>query len=357
MKQDLAIFDRRSPFLKEILDRIPTAVAIWTDDESRGLLNYQAMQLLGVAKSEFRHATWVSRVDPRDRKRFYAAWERLKDYSETVCSDYRFLAKDGQNIWLRDVSAAYPNEKEETEAIVSTYTDISNLKSRSYAEVKPWSQEAIDGVISPVIHEIRNNLHAIRLEIDLLLLDFAGSINSDRLVHSIDRVNRSLQDLREYLLSPEPQLAATNPKLILDDVLHRMKHELEGQGIRVRLSQSIALPLVWIDSKQFRSALERVIDFCGVLLQQGGELQIATRIKKIDNVGHVELTLTTSSLSSLGVDEADVFRPFLRVNNRQIGLGMALASQILRGNQGNISFVKETPRRGQISILLKPWVQ
>jgi nitrogen-specific signal transduction histidine kinase len=56
----------------------------------------------------------------------------------------------------------------------------------------------------------------------------------------------------------------------------------------------------------------------------------------------------------LEVDEKDVFRPFLRVNNHQIGLGMALAQQILRRNNGMISFSKENPRRAQISILLKP---
>ncbi|MBI2352210.1 MAG: hypothetical protein HYV00_12180 [Deltaproteobacteria bacterium] len=48
-----------------------------------------------------------------------------------------------------------------------------------------------------------------------------------------------------------------------------------------------------------------------------------------------------------------MFRPFLRVNNHQVGLGITLAHQILRRHQGNILFQKENPQRGLFTILLK----
>jgi signal transduction histidine kinase len=212
----------------------------------------------------------------------------------------------------------------------------------------------LESVIGPVIHEIKNNLHAIRMEIDLLLMDFGTALTSNRFFQALDRVNRSLQDLREYLLSAEPESSTANAKLILEETVREMTPELEHQGIRVKPNQKNPVPLVWIDSRQLRKALERVVEFCRALLDQGGELEIEIGLRKVDGSVYVEISLTSNSSSTLELDEKDVFRPFLRVNNHQIGLGMALAEQILRRNHGMIYFSKKSLRRAQVAILLKP---
>jgi PAS domain S-box-containing protein len=344
----------RSPAVRALLDHIPCPIGVWSQDHLIGILNYQAMQLVGAADGDFAPGAWINQIDPHDRMSFTESCKKLQNGSETTSADYRFFKRDGTKIWLRDVSAAYRNAQGETEAIISTYSDVSELKTNGAAPAKGYSPESLESVIGPVIHEIKNNLHAIRMEIDLLLMDFGTALTSNRFFQALDRVNRSLQDLREYLLAAEPEPSAANPKLILEETVHQMTQELEHQGILVKANQKSRPPLVWIDSRQLRKALERVIEFCRALLEQGGKLEIETGLKKVDARVYVEITLTACSSSSLELDEKDVFRPFLRVNNHQIGLGMALAQQILRRNHGMISFSKETPRRAQISILLKP---
>jgi signal transduction histidine kinase len=111
--------------------------------------------------------------------------------------------------------------------------------------------------------------------------------------------------------------------------------------------------MVRIDSKQFRSALERVLEFSRALLPQGGELEVEVGLREIDGQRYVELQVASSSATSLQVEEKDVFRPFLRVNNFQVGLGIALAHQILRRHHGKIFFQKENPHRGLFTILLR----
>lgn len=343
--------------IQHILDQLPCAAAVWANNELTGSLNDHAKRLLNVRDCDLGHKTWISRIEPRDRERVAASWEQLKKQSDTVCNDYRFLRSDGQNIWLRDVSVAYRNGRGDIDAIISTYTDISDLKTRSEDKSNPWGQGTLEGIIGPVIHEIRNNLHAIRLEIDLLLMDFGAAVNSERFFESIDRVNRSLHDLREYLVRAEPHFAAVNPWLIVDEVLGQMKKEMDQQRIKLELRPSTLHTPAWIDAKQFRSALERIIDFCRALLDQGGVLKIETQVMKIDATDYLELALTANSVSSFEVDEKDIFRPFLRINNRPIGLGMVLVGDLLRRNCGSVHFAKETPRRGRISILLKACVQ
>jgi K+-sensing histidine kinase KdpD len=312
------------------------------------------MQLLGLPGMDLQHSTWISRVDPRDRSRFVASWEGIKSHGAPACNDYRFQRSDGKTIWVRDVSGAYPKLDGASAAIISTYTDVSDLKKRSSSrKSKPRSTNTLEAVIGPVVHDIRNNLHAIRLEIDLLLMDFGATLKTERLYESVERVNRSLDDLREYLVSPAPQPSVANPKLLLDEILGPMKEEFERRRVNLDINQLTAVPSVWIDSKQFRAALERVLEFCGALLDRGGELGIEVANRKAGTADHLELAVTVTSVSSCEVDEKDVFRPFLKVNNRQIGLGMGLARQILRRNQSDIRFVRQSSHRGRISILLK----
>jgi nitrogen-specific signal transduction histidine kinase len=55
----------------------------------------------------------------------------------------------------------------------------------------------------------------------------------------------------------------------------------------------------------------------------------------------------------LDVDDKDVFRPYLIVNECRVGLTMSLARQILRHHFGKIIFHKEQRNRGVFSILIK----
>src|SRR5919108_1521336 len=158
-----------TPILSSVLDYLPCPVVVWSRDHAVGILNYRAMQLLGVTESQFEQGVWINRIDPRDRNRFSAACDKLHNGSKSVCIDYRFLKMDGTKVCLRDASVSYRNAHGEVEAIISTYTDISDLK---HSETKNWNPETLEGVLKPVIHEIRNNLHAIRMEIDLLLMEF-----------------------------------------------------------------------------------------------------------------------------------------------------------------------------------------
>ena len=96
-----------------------------------------------------------------------------------------------------------------------------------------------------------------------------------------------------------------------------------------------------------------MIEFSRALLPHGGELEVEAGLQVIDGQRYVELQVASSSATSLAVEEKDVFRPFLRINNRQIGLSLALTRQILSRHQGKISFQKENPRRGLFTILLR----
>lgn len=342
--------------IKSVLEMLPCAVALWMPNHFLCFLNYHVTQLTGFSDRDFQldPSLWVSRIDPRDRGVFSTALRRLQAGEKMVSCEYRFYPRgDGREIWLRDVSVLRQNPHGEIESLISNYTDISDLKAgHSNGE---WTQNAgnIVAVISALVHEIQNNLQAIGMGLDLLRMEGRAKGEYRPVADSVERMNKAILELREYLLPPEARFSAENPAIILDDVVRHMEKELRHQGVRLRMVRHSPLPLVRLDLKQFRSALERVLEFSRALLPQGGELEVEAGLQEIDGQRYVELQIASSSAICLDVEEKDVFRPFLRVNNRQVGLSLTLAQQILRRHHGTIHFQKENPLRGLFTILLE----
>jgi signal transduction histidine kinase len=202
------------------------------------------------------------------------------------------------------------------------------------------------------VHELQSNLHVISVGVDLLCLAQADRLECQTVVNGVKRASRLLKEVREYFLPPETHLSPESLAAVLQEVVHHEEKEWHRQGVRLRMACRSPLPLVQLDLQQFRPALERVIAFACALLPRGGELEIEAGLRKISGQRYVELKVASCSTTSLAVEEKDVFQPFLRVNNYQAGLSLALACQTLHRHSAKIFFHKESPKRGLFTILL-----
>lgn len=338
--------------LGPVLELAPCAIAVWSTDRSACTLNYAARQMTGFSERDFRENQhlWMGRVHPDDQQPLFTFWKDLESAERSLTCDYRFFRHGNQEIRIRDSSAPVRNTNGIIDTVISSYADISDLM------VKPQEEEKakhLDDLIRPLLHEIQNSVHVIRMGVDFMSMDPNTRFGIESAVRGIECINRLSEELHEYFVPIQAQLSAEQPEILLKHVLHCMEAELRRQGVNVRIAGETPLPAVQLDRIQFRRALKYVMEFCQKLAAKGGELEIEVRQKTIDGQAHVELTIVSSSLRSLEVDEKTAFQPFLRVNGMQIGLGMAIAQQILRRQQGNIVFRKNSPQQAQISILLK----
>jgi K+-sensing histidine kinase KdpD len=203
------------------------------------------------------------------------------------------------------------------------------------------------------LHDIQNNLQAIRMEIDLIKLESCSGVDFRGMLHAIERANLSIQDLSEYLTPPQLYFSEERAEIILEEIVDEIKQALIAQGIDVRLIRRDALPVVSIDRKQFRSALERVLKFCQALLRDGGDLEIEANLKKLERHQNVELRFIASARNPIDLEDEEVFRPFLRVNGYKVGLGMVVANDVLRRHHGTILFQKVAPNHGIFTITLQ----
>jgi signal transduction histidine kinase len=110
---------------------------------------------------------------------------------------------------------------------------------------------------------------------------------------------------------------------------------------------------VRIDAAEFRRALEGIVEFSRLLLPCGGQLNIEGDLAKTGDDTYLELKFSSIGRGSIPVDEKDVFRPFLKVQGRSVGLSMTLAQQILRRHDGEIYFERSADKSATIKILLR----
>ncbi len=207
-------------------------------------------------------------------------------------------------------------------------------------------------LVAGLTHEIGNSLQSIRGEVDLLRSAGALSPQSASAVTGgIEHIHHLAREVNEYL-SPFPfERRRQNTVAVIDEVIRSSSPLLAERGIRISTVFNGPLPELAL-GLQFRTALKRVIEFSSALLSEGGELKVEVGVTAVNGFRYVEVRVINLSPKSLDLEEKDVFRPYLKVNDCRVGLTLAMARQILRSHSGKIIFQKERQNRGVFSILI-----
>ena len=345
------------PFLADrqaagnVLDNIPTGVAVWYVEPFFCVFNRSAMQLTGFSNRDFQRneSLWLSRVHCQDRVLISAARKKLQTEKRKVTCDYRFLPNgQREEIWIRDVSIPWQKHDGKIGGTVSVYTDISAFMAGG-TQSAPELRRVIEGLT----HDIRNSVQTIGGALEFLRLTGSLPVEPQKIIKPIEEINRLLRDLEEYFCPPNAQVSVANPVLMLQDVILKMQHELLRRGIHLKSVHESSLPYVRIDARQVRSAIQRVLDFSVALLPKGGRLNIKARRRESDSTQYVELQIISDSAYSFEIDEKEVFQPFLQVGKYKAGLNLTLARETLYRNRGQISFRKNNSQQALFSLLLE----
>ncbi len=336
-----------------VFDALPCAVVVWNRERSATVVNRAARELFGLEAGELQAnpSLWLDCIHPEDRDLFRAAWNKLMAGEKRISCDYRFIRGE-KDLWIRDVSVCRGGEADG--GITSVYVDVSDLRRERRRERDERHFEEIGDIIDSMVHGVKNDLQIISSGFDLMCLTTGVEVSDyQSLLESIQRISRTILELREFFSPPEPTLSRASPKMILDELVRETQAKLRRQNIDLRVRCQGAMPLVRLDWNEFRKVLGQVIEFSGFLLPNGGQLELKIGVHEVNGKHQIALQISCASATSLAVKENDVFRPFLKVNGRQAGLGIALARQILERHNGDISFQKPNPRRGLFTISLQ----
>lgn len=215
----------------------------------------------------------------------------------------------------------------------------------------PAGESGIGELAAGFIHEIKNHLGTLSLNLQLLAEDFEDA-QTPRERKALERVSRLSGECRKLLdLSNDflrfTRLRELHIKLTtLDEVVGRMIDFLgptaQKQGVKIELVMAPELPPVCLDCDLFEQALLNLMLNAEQAMPDGGTLTLMGRLESANTVC---LDVIDTGVGIEPAALAKLFRPFHTTKPDGNGLGLATTRKIVIAHGGAIE-VQSTPGRG-----------
>jgi len=210
--------------------------------------------------------------------------------------------------------------------------DLKTPRSLDAAKIK------MDDIIDDLFHDAQNSIHRIGMELELVSMGLGNNSDAAKTAEMIKLLENNVRDLHGYISSVQEPSATCDPAAILQSVIANLQKGHRSRRVHVSWIPPESLPPVAVHRKLLARVLERVLDFCENLMQQGGELRIAAR--RQESAGQFPVVITLSMLSTVPIEvDKELFsEPSAHVPP---GHGVKLALEVLRRYHGEISFRRD----------------
>lgn len=227
-----------------------------------------------------------------------------------------------------------------TEALA---TQVSNLE-RVTAELRAHEERlvraerlsAVGEIAARVVHEIRNPLAAIG--------GFARSLLESEeppwgkrealeiIVDEVRRLETIVREVLDFSRPAPPRIGIVHVDRLAQEVLELLRWEVDDARVESRLETAASLPAAAADRDQLFQALVNVVRNAVHAMPQGGVVSLRVR-----PAGHaVEIAVEDTGVGMNPDVKARVFEPFFTTKASGSGLGLTIASQIVREHGGEI---------------------
>jgi len=212
--------------------------------------------------------------------------------------------------------------------------------------------------VDTVSHELRTPLTSIRLNADLLTRARLPEKGRTKALVSIQdeamRLERMVSDILDLArmrragsewLRPEP----IGPRRLVEGVLQAYLPALEARGFEVQVETAPDLPRVMADPEATTRALGNLVGNAGKY--SGDSRKIEIQLKPAGD--RVAIAVVDHGDGVPRAERERIFRRFYRAPGTQasgVGLGLAVAREIVRGMGGDIK-VRETPGGGTTFVV------
>lgn len=236
-------------------------------------------------------------------------------------------------------------------AVISLYYIASRAialrEAVSRSELRRASE--LSQLAAGLAHEVRNPLHAIKLNLHALrrVLEGHSQLNpedvlaiSEQSNEEIDRVDRLLKELLGFA-SPE---AARNERLDLCEEVQStadfLRQEMERKHVTLETQFSACPAPLSIDRGRLRQILINLLLNALDAVDPEGHI----RIEVTRSPGHIQLSVSDDGHGVPETDRQRIFEPFYSQKEGGSGLGLALVRRFVQEARGQITCEANAPR-------------
>jgi signal transduction histidine kinase len=245
-------------------------------------------------------------------------------------------------------------------AVISVYylathsVILRRVIDRSYVE----RNAEISQLAAGLAHEIRNPLHAIRLNLHTFqraqtdssrISDNEVGRMLDQSNREIDRIDRLMQALVGFATPEEAREEEIDVSTEIHSVVDFIRQGLLQKKINLQLKLPPGSVSLRMDPGRFRQIMLNLIHNAVEALNDGGHIEIGLST----HGGSIQLEVSDDGPGVSDADRKRIFEPFFTTKNNGTGLGLALVKRFVEEVDGEIS-CESNPAGGMtFRILLK----
>jgi two-component system, NtrC family, sensor histidine kinase HydH len=207
------------------------------------------------------------------------------------------------------------------------------------------------------IHEIKNHLGTLGLNLELLLEDFQDP-QTQRERRAFERIQRLQNECRRlveisndflrFARLKDLELSPSSLVSLIEEMLDFFGPTARQANIEIKCYLPADLPLVNIDRDLFKQALLNLLLNAEQAMPQGGELTI-----QASHEGDFVVLSLIDTGNGMAPEVAQrIFRPFFSTKPGGSGLGLPTTRRIIRAHRGEISVLSEIGHGTKFAIRL-----
>lgn len=236
---------------------------------------------------------------------------------------------------------------------------ITSVRQKKFIQsgrtVDGSDNEQVRVLARELVHELRNPLNSMNLNLQLLEEDFSDTqidrCESQKRIRrvrdEVEQLNRILTDFGRYSRLPPLTLEVIDLATLIEEVLDFNEPEAQRQDIQV-IREIQELPLVQIDGAQFKQALLNLVINAHQAMEDGGKLMV--RAKALNGRIQIEVEDTGKGIDAAILDK--VFDLFVSTKEDGTGVGLAIVKQIVESHGGSVNVRCRANQNTTFSILL-----
>lgn len=191
-------------------------------------------------------------------------------------------------------------------------------------------------------HEIRNPLHAIRLNLHALGRAFEGdhklnpaevaaiTRESDR---EINRVDSLLRELLGFTSPSQPKEEVIELNAEVQAILNFLREEMTAKQVHLHASPVDRPVWVPMDHGRLRQVLLNLLTNALDAVHAGGQIELGVQC----NRGHAEITVCDDGEGIPAANRERIFEPFFSTKEHGTGFGLALVKRFVDEAHGSIA--------------------
>lgn len=242
--------------------------------------------------------------------------------------------------------------------VVMVARDVTDRLQSQQWRMREERMAVVGKLAAALAHELNNPLGSIALFTQHAIKKVP---DGDPLMEHLQTVLRNanlcskhVRDLLSYARQRPPERTTFDPRELFSDVQRTLTPQAERSGVRIIVAPGADAPHdMFGDADQLRQVLMNLGINAIEAMPQGGNLKIDLRS---DGDGGARFEVSDTGPGIAAEQLPEIFSPFHTTKPEGTGLGLAVASDIVRAHGGRLE-VQSTPGRGTTFVARFPLAQ